>query len=48
VADYLIRKGIEQRRITTKGFGKTMPIESNDTPEGRKRNRRVEYRVLAD
>ena len=48
VAEYLTKKGIEQHRITTKGFGKTMPIESNDTPEGRKHNRRVEYRVLAD
>ncbi len=48
VAEYLIGKGIEPQRLTTKGFGKTMPVESNDTPEGRSRNRRVEYRVLAD
>ena len=48
VAIYLIGKGIDEKRLTTLGFGKTMPVESNATPEGRSRNRRVEYRVLAD
>lgn len=48
VADYLTKKGIESHRIITRGFGKTMPTDSNDTEEGRKRNRRVEYRVLTD
>lgn len=46
VADYLISHGIDKARIATIGFGKTMPIDSNDTSEGRSRNRRVEYRVV--
>lgn len=48
VAEYLTRKGIDPQRLTTKGFGKTMPVESNNTPEGRSHNRRVEYRVITD
>lgn len=48
VAEYLIGKGIDAQRLTTLGFGKTMPVEGNATPEGRSRNRRVEYRVLPD
>ena len=46
VADYLIGRGIDSRRITYKGFGKSMPVDSNETAEGRRRNRRVEYRVV--
>lgn len=48
VANYLIGKGIDAQRLTTIGFGESKPVESNATPEGRSRNRRVEYRVLAD
>ena len=48
VAEYLTGKGIAPHRLTTKGFGKTMPVDSNTTPEGRSYNRRVEYRVLPD
>ncbi len=46
VADYLIEKGIEDRRIIAKGYGKRKPIASNLTPEGRKRNQRVEIRLI--
>lgn len=48
VARYLTNRGIESSRLQTTGFGKTLPVDNNDTPEGRSRNRRVEYRVLAD
>ena len=48
VANYLIGKGIDAQRLTTLGFGESKPVESNAKPEGRSRNRRVEYRVLAD
>ncbi|MDP4239534.1 MAG: OmpA family protein [Bacteroidota bacterium] len=45
VSNYLIRKGIEKKRITTVGYGDTVPISSNETPEGRSANRRVEFVV---
>ena len=43
VADYLVSKRIEPTRITSKGFGSQKPITTNDTEEGRKQNRRVEF-----
>jgi len=46
VMDYLVSRGIDASRLTSKGFGKTKPVSQNDTPEGRSLNRRVEYRVL--
>ncbi len=43
VAEFLIHKSsVEPKRIATMGFGKYRPIESNDTPRGRQKNRRVE------
>lgn len=42
VREYLINKGIDAIRISTFGYGSTQPIDSNNTPEGRKRNQRVE------
>lgn len=43
VADALRKKGIASGRITTEGKGSSAPIESNDSPEGRKKNRRTEF-----
>src|SRR6266571_2267729 len=42
VRDYLVQQGISAPSIEAKGFGKTEPIASNETPEGRQQNRRVE------
>lgn len=42
----LVERGIAAERITTRGFGKRDPVASNDTPEGRKLNRRVEVIIL--
>ncbi len=42
VGQYLISKGISQERMITIGAGKTRPVASNDTEEGRALNRRVE------
>jgi OOP family OmpA-OmpF porin len=44
-ATYLQAKGVARTRITTKGFGKSMPKATNDTPEGKQMNRRVELKV---
>ncbi|MDQ3016774.1 MAG: OmpA family protein [Bacteroidota bacterium] len=46
VASYLINKGIESRRVISKGYGKRKPVATNQTPEGRKRNQRVEVRLI--
>jgi OmpA-OmpF porin, OOP family len=43
VANYLRSKGIDNQRVRSKGFGATRPVETNDTPEGRLKNRRVEF-----
>lgn len=47
VADYLISKGISERRLQYRGYGKSKPIDSNETEEGRARNRRVEFKIMS-
>lgn len=42
VKEYLVGKGISENMITSNGFGDTKPLQTNDTEEGRKTNRRVE------
>lgn len=39
----LVKMGIDEGRLTTKGFGETKPIDSNDNAEGKANNRRVEF-----
>jgi outer membrane protein OmpA-like peptidoglycan-associated protein len=46
VAQYLKDKQIDKERMTVLFFGESKPMESNDTREGRKRNRRVEFKIL--
>lgn len=46
VSEYLIGKGIEPDRVTSKGYGETKPVAKNDTPEGQQTNRRVEFKIL--
>jgi outer membrane protein OmpA-like peptidoglycan-associated protein len=48
VRDYLVDQGIKSDSITGRGFGKTQPVASNSTAEGRQRNRRVEMVVSGD
>jgi len=42
VRDYLVQQGIGSSAIASRGLGKTQPVASNDTAEGRQQNRRVE------
>lgn len=46
VKTYLINKGINPKRIVAKGYGKKEPIASNKTASGRKKNQRVEIKIL--
>jgi outer membrane protein OmpA-like peptidoglycan-associated protein len=45
VRRYLIGKGVSPARMTSVGFGESMPLATNSTPEGRQQNRRVEIEV---
>jgi outer membrane protein OmpA-like peptidoglycan-associated protein len=42
VRDYLVQQGIVDNTIVFRGLGKTQPVATNDTPDGRQQNRRVE------
>jgi outer membrane protein OmpA-like peptidoglycan-associated protein len=46
VKEALVKKGIDDSRIKSVGYGDTVPIDSNDTEEGRSKNRRTEFLVL--
>jgi outer membrane protein OmpA-like peptidoglycan-associated protein len=48
VRDFLAEQGVSLSAISARGFGKTQPVASNDTSEGRQRNRRVELVVNGD
>ncbi|HNW54124.1 MAG TPA: OmpA family protein [Bacteroidales bacterium] len=47
VYDYLVLNGIPPSRLTYKGYGESMPIDSNQTPDGRAKNRRTEFKVIS-
>ena len=46
VKQYLVEKGVNASRVECKGFGDTRPVASNDTEEGRTKNRGVEFVVI--
>lgn len=48
VKNYLVAKGIDAKRIKTKGYGEKQPIASNSTDEGRRLNRRTELVILSE
>jgi len=48
VRDYLVQQGISADGIVSRGLGKTQPVATNDTPEGRQQNRRVELVLSGD
>jgi len=45
VTSYIGESGFDTSRITSVGYGETKPVASNDTPEGRAQNRRIEFVV---
>jgi outer membrane protein OmpA-like peptidoglycan-associated protein len=46
VRQYLIQSGIQADRLRAQGYGESKPIASNDTPDGRRQNRRTEFVVI--
>lgn len=47
VVEYLITKGIDEKRLTFKGYGSSQPVGDNNTEFGRQENRRVEFKILS-
>jgi outer membrane protein OmpA-like peptidoglycan-associated protein len=48
VRDYLVQQGVATGSVSSKGFGNTLPVASNDNSAGRQQNRRVELLVSGD
>ena len=46
VMDYLARRGVDAGRMSSRGYGESDPIESNETADGRELNRRVELKII--
>ena len=46
VEDYLVGKGIDRKRLRSKGFSYDRPVATNDTPLGRAKNRRTDFRLI--
>ena len=47
VKAFLVNEGVDAGRFSTKGYGPSVPVDTNDTPAGRANNRRVAYKVTA-
>lgn len=47
VLTYLTKAGLATDRLTAKGFGESQPVASNDTAEGKAKNRRIEFVIMA-
>jgi OmpA-OmpF porin, OOP family len=45
VKKYLESKGVDPSRLESRGFGSSQPVDTNETEEGRAKNRRVEFKV---
>ncbi len=46
VMQYLLLAGIDASRLRSKGYGESVPIADNETPEGRSKNRRTEFEIV--
>ena len=46
VKDFLVSAGVDAGRLESQGFGEERPVATNDTDEGKEKNRRVEFNIL--
>ena len=46
VQQYLVKQGVASIRISFRGYGKTLPVATNDTEDNRALNRRVEFTII--
>ena len=46
IVEYLVKKGVSAKRLTSVGLGESRPVAPNDTDENKARNRRIEFKVL--
>ena len=46
VMDYLLANGVSNARLSAKGYGPSVPVETNETEEGRAANRRTEFKII--
>jgi outer membrane protein OmpA-like peptidoglycan-associated protein len=47
VVNYLVNRGISVDMLSSQGYADSQPVAENDTAEGRRQNRRVEFKVLS-
>jgi outer membrane protein OmpA-like peptidoglycan-associated protein len=47
VYNYLISQGVPANRLMYKGYGKSQPIAPNTSEEGRRQNRRTEFKIVS-
>lgn len=47
VMNYLISKGVNSSNLSAKGYGQNVPLDTNESEEGRKNNRRTELRIIS-
>jgi tetratricopeptide (TPR) repeat protein len=47
VVNYLVNRGIAEHMLISEGYADTQPVATNDTAEGRRQNRRVEFKVIS-
>lgn len=48
VVIYLAAKGVNEKKLSYKGYGSSKPVASNDSEEGRQQNRRVEFTIISE
>jgi len=47
ISDFLVEKGIDEERLQNRGLGETKPKDTNETEEGKAKNRRVEFKLIS-